>query len=128
MNRKIMVDTSVWIEYFKNNVQIANFIERNLLEDNVSLVGIIISELVQGIKNEKEREIIRINLSAVNYIDMKFEDWINVGELSNKLRKSGLVIPLSDIVIAAAAIKNDLLLVARDKHFKLVPGLTVMEL
>ena len=128
MNQKIIIDTSIWIEYFKNNPDIVGFVEEHLLEDTVYLVGIIVSELIQGIKNEKEREMICSNLDAINFIDMKFEDWIKTGDLSSMLRRSGLTIPLTDIAIAAAAIGNNLMLVTRDKHFKQVPGLCLMEL
>ncbi|NJD02542.1 MAG: PIN domain-containing protein [Ruminiclostridium sp.] len=128
MNGKIIVDTSIWIEYFKNNPCIVDFMEKRLLEDTVYLVGIIVSELIQGIKNEKEREIIRSNLDAINYIDMKFEDWVKTGDLSNKLRQGGFTIPLTDIAIAAATMENNMILVTRDKHFNKVPGLNVMEL
>lgn len=128
MNQKILVDTCIWIEYFKNNPDVVDFIEKHLLEDTVCLVGIIVSELIQGIKNERERKMIRSNLDAINYIDMKFEDWIKTGDLSNTLRKNGLTLPLTDISIAATAIENNLMLVTRDKHFKQVPGLCMMNL
>ena len=128
MNQRILADTSIWIEYFKNNPDVVDFMEKHLLEDTVCLVGIIVSELIQGIKNEREREMIRSNLDAINYIDMKFEDWIKTGDLSNTLRKSGLTLPLTDIAIAATAIEKNLMLVTRDKHFKQVPGLCMMNL
>ena len=128
MNQKLLVDTSVWIEYFKNDPHVADFLEKQLLEDNVYLTGIIVSELIQGIKNEKGREIIRSSLDAINYIDMKYDDWIKTGDLSNMLRKNGLTLPLTDIAIAAAAIGNNLTLVTRDKHFRQIPGLRVMDM
>lgn len=128
MNRKMLIDTSVWIEYFKNNPDVTSFVEKALLEDSVCLVGIIVSELIQGIKNEKEREIIRSSIDAINFIDMKFEDWIKTGDLSYTLRKSGITMPLTDIAIAAAAIGNNLILVTRDSHFSQIPGLGVMNL
>jgi predicted nucleic acid-binding protein len=118
----------VWIEYFKNNSDVVSFVEKHLLEDSVYLVGIIVSELIQGIKNDKEREIIRSSIDAINFIDMKFGDWIRTGDLSNTLRKSGITIPLTDIAIAAAAIGNDLVLVTRDRHFSQIPGLSIMNL
>ncbi|MGI6669838.1 MAG: type II toxin-antitoxin system VapC family toxin [Acetivibrionales bacterium] len=128
MKQKLLFDTSVWIEYFKNNSDVVSFVEKHLLEDSVYLVGIIVSELIQGIKNDKEREIIRSSIDAINFIDMKFGDWIRTGDLSNTLRKSGITIPLTDIAIAAAAIGNDLVLVTRDRHFSQIPGLSIMNL
>jgi len=121
-----MVDTSIWIEYFKNNAEIVDFMEKNLLEDNVCIVGIIVSELIQGIKNDEEREIIRLNLDAVSYIDMKYDDWVKTGELSNSLRKSGITLPLTDIAIASVTMKNNMQLATLDKHFKLVPDLNII--
>lgn len=127
MNRKIIVDTSVWIEYFKNNADIASFMEKNLLEDNIAIVGIIVSELIQGIKHIRDREIIRSNINALEYIDIKYEDWVATGELSGTLRKNGVTLPLTDIVIAAAAIKHDLQLATLDRHFKLIPDLKLVQ-
>lgn len=37
-----------------------------------------------------------------------------------KLRTNGLSVPYADAVIAFIAIKNKLLLLTRDKHFKLI--------
>jgi predicted nucleic acid-binding protein len=98
------------------------------MEDNVFLIGIIISELIQSIKNEREREMISCNLDVINYIDMRFEDWIKIGDLSNALRKSGLTLPHTDIAIASTAIEKNLMLVTRDKHFNQIPGLCMMNL
>ena len=59
---------------------------------------------------------------------MKFEDWIKVGDLSFRLRKNGITIPLTDIAIASTAMDNNLMLVTRDRHFQQIPGLSLMEL
>jgi len=128
MNQKLLVDTSVWIDYFRDNSHTTEFLEKQLLEDNVYIVGIIVSELLQGIKNETDREIIRNSLDAINYINMNYADWIRAGDISYSLRKNGVTLPLTDIAIAAAAIENKLTVVTNDKHFKSIPGLSVMEI
>lgn len=128
MNQKLLVDTSVWIDYFRNNLHAAEFLEKQLLEDNVYIVGIIVSELLQGIKNETDREVIRNSLDAINYINMNYADWIRAGDISYSLRKNGVTLPLTDISIAAAAIENKLAVVTSDKHFKHIPGLKVMDI
>ena len=128
MNQKLLVDTSVWIDYFRDNSHTTEFLEKQLLEDNVYIVGIIVSELLQGIKNETDREIIRNSLDAINYINMNYADWIRAGDISYSLRKNGVTLPLTDIAIAAVAIENKLTVVTNDKHFKSIPGLSVMEI
>ena len=59
-------------EYFKNNSDVVSFVEKHLLEDSVYLVGIIVSELIQGIKNDKEQGNNPLSIDAINFIDMKF--------------------------------------------------------
>lgn len=128
MNQKLLVDTSVWIDYFRNNSHATEFLEKQLLEDKVYIVGIIVSELLQGIKNETDREIIRNSLDAINYINMNYADWIRAGDISYSLRKNGVTLPLTNIVIAAAAIENKLTVVTNDKHLNQIPGLKVMDI
>ena len=47
------------------------------------------------------------------------------GDLKQQLRAAGKPIPDNDLWIAATAIEHHLVLVTRDKHFELIPGLTV---
>ena len=47
------------------------------------------------------------------------------GRLKAVLRKQGTPIPDNDIWIAAIALRNDLTLVSRDRHFERIPGLPV---
>ena len=46
MKTKIIVDTSIWVEYFKNKSNIVEFIEENLLDDCIYMAGPIVSELL----------------------------------------------------------------------------------
>lgn len=48
-NQRIIVDTSIWIEYFKNNQKYAPFIEDSLNLENILISGSIISELLHGV-------------------------------------------------------------------------------
>ena len=50
---------------------------------------------------------------------------VRYGELKAVLRAAGKPIPDNDLWIAATAIERRLVLVTRDKHFQLIPGLTV---
>lgn len=47
------------------------------------------------------------------------------GDLKQQLRAAGKPIPDNDLWIAATAIEHHLVLVTRDKHFELIPGLAV---
>lgn len=128
MNQNIIADTSVWIEYFKNNSGIVNFLEKNLLGDSIYIVGIVVAELMQGVKSEKGRELLRANLDAIQYIEMTYDDWIKTGDMSNELRKKGITLPLTDIALAAVAIRNGMEVATLDKHFEYIPDVSVCNL
>jgi len=115
MSSKIMADTSVWIEYFKGNNKIAGLLEEYLLDNNVHINGIIIAELIQGIKNNKDKEAVLGGIDAVPYIELTYEDWLLAGDLSNELR-------ITDIATAAVAINNNMSVFTLDKHFEHIPG------
>lgn len=116
-NIKIIADTSVWIEYFKGNAKIAAFLEENLLNENIYINGIIIAELLECIKTQKEAEAISSAISTVPYLETGYDNWIFSGNLSASLRKKGITLPLSNIIIAAAAIKNGMSIATLDRHF-----------
>ena len=121
-NPKIIVDTSIWIEYFNRKTNIVNFIEERIMEDCLFMTGPIVSELLQGVKTEQEYEKLKNSIDAIPYLETTLEDWKEAGNISNKLRKKGITIPLTDIIISAVAISNNAKVYSLDKHFKEIPG------
>lgn len=118
---KIIVDTSIWIEYFKDKAEITAIIDKGFLAGSVYMAGPVVSELLQGVKTEKEFERLLGCIDAVPFIDSNFEDWRLAGSISFRLRKDGLTIPLTDLIIAAISINNNAYVYSLDNHFKLIP-------
>ena len=79
---KIIVDTSIWIEYFKDKAEITAIIDKGLLAGSVYMAGPVVSELLQGVKTEKEFERLLGCIDAVPFIDSNFEDWRLAGSIS----------------------------------------------
>jgi predicted nucleic acid-binding protein len=127
-NQKILVDTSVWIEYFKNNKKYVPLIENNLNLENVLITGPVISELLHGVKGSKEYEMLSSSISAIPYIECLYEDWMETGNVLYRLREKGVSIPLTDVLIAVVAIREDALVLTQDKHFKYISGITSLKL
>ena len=121
MSGKIIVDTSVWIEYFKNNQRYAGFIEENLYLDSIYMTGPVIAELIQGVKDDKEHLLLAKSINAIPYLECAFEDWVMAGEISFNLRKNGRIIPVTDALIAAVSIRNSAKIMTLDKHFINIP-------
>jgi len=127
-NQKIIVDTSIWIEYFKNNQKYVPFIEDNLNLENILISGPIISELLHGVKSEKEYKLLSESISAVPYAECVYDDWIKTGETLYNLKKKGITVPLTDILISAIAIRHDASVLSLDKHFKSIDMIKLIEL
>ena len=121
----VLVDTSVWIEYFNTLSATANEIEQLIRERRVWGNGIIIVELLFGARTDKEAGSILASINAIPFLDTTKEIWFKAAELGFKLKRKGITIPLSDLVIATCAIEHNLMLFTFDKHFKNIPELTL---
>jgi tRNA(fMet)-specific endonuclease VapC len=126
MRGKIIVDTSVWIEYFKNNQRYVGYIEENLYLDSVYITGPVIAELIQGVKGDKEYLLLADSINAIPYLECNLKDWIMAGEISFNLRKNGRTIPVTDALIAAVSIKSNAKILTLDNHFKDIPGVNLV--
>jgi predicted nucleic acid-binding protein len=110
----IIIDTSIWIEYFKQNSQYSNQIMKLLETQKVLAVECIFGELLQGVKNNREREIINSyweNLPKCNDNNV----WIDAGNYSSEHKLISKGIGLIDTVILISAQKNNAKIWTLDK-------------
>ncbi len=121
----IIVDTSIWIEYLKNNHEIAPGLDEGLLAGNIYMVGPVVSELLQGAKTENDYQALSSTIDGVPFINAKFTDWQLAGELSFKMRKKGVTIAITDCLISAIAINNRAAVYTLDQDFKSIPEVTL---
>lgn len=98
-------------------------LEMLLTENAVWTCGIVMFEILQGIKSEGEKNKISGVLASLPYVEMTKKLWRSAAELSILLKKNGVNLPLSDIFIAAIAIENDLSIFTRDNHFTQIQNL-----
>lgn len=128
MKNRILTDTSIWIEFFKSKSKMGDKLESLLVENSVWTCGIVVFELLQGVKSEPEKLKILDTLSSLPYVEMTSLLWQKSAELSITLKKEGLNLPLSDIFIAAIAIENNLSIFTIDKHFEQIPNVMIYKI
>ncbi|MBI4374016.1 MAG: PIN domain-containing protein [Deltaproteobacteria bacterium] len=115
---KVLLDTSVWITFFRaKNREVVQEVGSLLTTNRVLIAGVVLLELLQGALNEKEMEKILTLMEPVSRIDPSSRTWEEAGRLSYSIRKKGFTISTVDALIAALAIENDALLFTEDKHF-----------
>ncbi|MBW1783705.1 MAG: PIN domain-containing protein [Deltaproteobacteria bacterium] len=124
MNTGIIVDTCVWIEFFRNQEsKLTQHLKGLLRERNVIMVGMVMAEILQGVKDPKEAALVKQNLEKLPYLEMTREVWEAAGEISASLRLTGITMPLSDLIIAGIALSGDHEIFSIDPHFEKVDGL-----
>ena len=129
-NNGVIADTCVWIEFFKSRSGsvIGKELEELIVNDSVCVSGIIVYELTQGVKSDAEKAKIINALSNLKCMEMSKHLWQKAGDISGLLRKNGLNIPLSDILIASIAIEHNLSVFTIDGHFEKIPGLNIYKI
>ncbi len=114
----VLVDTSVWIEYFrsgKNSDKLDFFIDENIVVIN----DLILSELVPSLRLRNQQKIIKL-LNNVSKLDLLI-DWSQVTDFQFQCLKNGLNgIGIPDLIIAQNAIQNDSAVYTFDGHFNLI--------
>ena len=111
----IVVDTSVWIDFFRGTHQQLNDKLELLIENNeIVALSCVFGELLQGVKNENEEKTILDfwhNLSKIDETNL----FIEAGRSSNKYKQLNKGVGLIDSYILTAALKNNLPLWTFDK-------------
>lgn len=115
---EIVIDSSVWIEYFRGNPDFKEALHHLLQHDAMVTLSIIQAELIQGFHNAKEATYVLSLMQQAKQVSEKTTDWIEAAWTANRLRKKGITVPLSDCYIAYQTQKHGLQLWTIDKHFE----------
>lgn len=119
---KILVDTSAWIEFFRKKEPWHSAISQLMDDKRICCSGIILAELIQGAKSEKEQEVLRDFRHVFEFLDESVDLWQATGELSNTLRRKGKSAGLSDCYLAVSAKAHNVKILTLDKHFDVIKG------
>ncbi|MEW5745412.1 MAG: PIN domain-containing protein [Nitrospirota bacterium] len=122
-SRNVLIDTSAWVEFFRGSSGTADAVAGLIEAGQASICGVICYELLQGAKSDHEAAQLSNVLSALHYIEMDPDVWIRAGNLSARLRKKGITLPMSDLLIGALALEHNLDVLTIDDHFSSIPGL-----
>lgn len=121
--KNILIDTSIWIEYFKGNQAITGMVDK-LPTGNACITGTVITELIQGMKNKTEKEDFVMALKSIPLLEITGQDWIDAGIFGSNLWNKGITVPLHDLIIYTLALNNSCSLWTRDKHFQIIEEAT----
>ncbi len=117
----VLVDTSVWIDFFKNKESAeVNLLQRAIVDrEDIAICGLILTDVLQGIKTNKEYDLVLESFESLSFLEMDKEVYILAANIYRELRKNGITIRKSiDCLIAAVAISHNIPLLHNDKDFE----------
>ena len=128
---KILVDTSVWIDFFNGISSAPKMTLRKLLEaeEEVCVSSYILTETLQGFKDDREFEAAKRNLLYLPILGLaETESYVNAAQMYRTCRKQGLTIrKTADCLIAQTAIEHDIPLLHNDKDFDRIASVTRLQ-
>ena len=119
---RILVDTSIWSLALRRPTGVINQ-ESVLLKtiiaqgEDIYLLGIILQEVLQGVRNPKFFFALTEYFKAFPLIDLKREDYVRAAELKTHVIEKGKQASTIDVLIASVAISHHCHLFTADKHF-----------
>lgn len=119
----VLVDTSVWIEFFHRKSQIDHAkIEELMGERRVVTCRPILAEILSGQMSMEIRRTISLAFSSMTYVDPDWnlsENWHRIAELSLEARKMGLGVPgIVDRMILLSVRESGAMLWTLDKKLQ----------
>ena len=116
----ILVDSSVWIDYFNGKKSWQTNRLDNLLSETPVLMGdLILTEVLHGFKSDKDYRNARSYLSVLPFDQMGgYEIAVKSAQNYRRLRKKGVTVRKTiDIIIATFCIENNHALLHDDRDF-----------
>ncbi len=117
----ILIDSSVWIAFFNGGEGSSVSTLEKLIENeqDVYLSDYILTEVLQGFRDEREYEEARRSL--LRFPSARLRDrnsYIEAAQIYRRCRREGITVrKTADCLIAWTAIENDLYLLHQDKDF-----------
>ena len=103
------VDTIVWIPYFRESgSKHGDFIDELIDEGRVHINGIVLAELLTGARSPAELDRLALALAGLKFVPSDRATSESVGRNGFALKKKGVSVPLSDLVIATDCLRNGL--------------------
>jgi predicted nucleic acid-binding protein len=125
----ILVDTSVWIDFFRASPGPAGMELRRMIQvtEPLALSGIIVAEILQGLRSDVAR--IERFLGLWDILEPNaLSTYRQAAAISRLARSKGLTLTTIDSLIASVAIENHARVFTLDKDFSRLARITSLQL
>jgi hypothetical protein len=113
-----LLDTSVWIQVFRQHNPVD--LESVVPFEEVVVCLPVIQEILQGFRDEQAFRVARDSLLALPCVESPLDQnvFLDATDLYRRARRAGLTVRSGvDCLIAACAIRNDLMVIHQDRDY-----------
>jgi predicted nucleic acid-binding protein len=132
---EVLVDTSVWSLALRRPTRsspahqtvhkLREFIETGV---PICVLGVILQEVLQGVRDKKNWEQLRANMSAFPLAEPTRHTYEFASQLFSKCRAHGVQLTTIDCLIASVAIENKFALLSADGDFAHIARISELDL
>jgi predicted nucleic acid-binding protein len=120
----VLVDTSVWIEFFdRNNPSVRGDLEALLRQGEVATAGLVLAELRRGCRSSKQVRGLLQAMETLIYFEADRDSWLRAGELAAECSTRGFQVGIADCLLAALAMRENAFIFTLDRDFERIPRL-----
>lgn len=112
----ILVDTSAWIDFFRDQAPTAALVDELLEANEAALCGPVVTELRRGLRPAERRRVIPL-LEGCPLLPQPPDLWDAAGDLGCALARKGVTAKTMDLLIATYALSHALELLTTDEDF-----------
>jgi len=118
----VLVDTSVWSLALRRAKRVDDQTTRELSEligeGRVAMLGAVRQELLSGIKEKGQFELLRDHLRAFPDLEVEMADYEEAASAYNRCRGRGIQGSNTDFLICAVAVRRELAIYTTDRDFQ----------
>ena len=93
----------------------------------LAVCGVVQIEILRGRRDPRVWQRFRDAFAAMLFIHATHAVWQRAADLAWRLDRQGVVIPATDLIIAACALETKAAVLTHDAHFRCIPGLEVWD-
>jgi predicted nucleic acid-binding protein len=114
----VLIDTSIWIDYFKGK-ESALLLNELIDSNDVCVNDLILAELIPSIEQRKEHDL-KDMLYSITTLTIDI-DWHEIIQMQIKNLQSGINnVGIPDLIIVQNIVENDVKILSSDRHFDLM--------
>ena len=119
----ILVDSSTWADFFNgaDNPHVHRLVQALRLEEDLAVIPLIITEVLQGFRSEQGFSEAGGLLMALPVIEPAMESYVEAARLFRRLRRKGVTVRGAvDCLIAQTCMDTGIELLSPDSDFVLI--------